>query len=150
MPDSSDNYQLPSWPPTPIDRVLWNAVMGSIAARLNARELLEADFEALIAEGTQASLDYIQATVAPQIATLQASISLAQEQIDQIVIDGISPNSLKLGGQLPAYYATATALTAGLAARVPTTRMIAGKPLSAAAFQREAGAHAHVTVEAEN
>lgn len=131
MPDSADNYQLPSWPPTPIDRDLWNAVMASIGNRLTAREGLEANFEALIAEGTQASLDYIQATVAPQIATLQATISLAQQQIDQIVIDGISPNSLKLGGQLPAYYATAAALAAGLADRVPTTRTVAGKPLSA-------------------
>lgn len=110
MPDSSDDYQLPSWPPTPINRDLWNAVMGSIASRLTAREELEADFEALIAQGTQASLDYIQATVAPQIATLQASIELAQEQIDQIVIDGIAPNAAKLGGQLPAHYATAAAL----------------------------------------
>lgn len=110
MPDSSDNYQLPSWPPTAINRDLWNAVMGSIGQRLLAREELEADFEALIAQGTQASLDYIQATVAPQIASLQTSIELAQEQIDQIIVDGIAPNAAKLGGQLPAYYAPASAL----------------------------------------
>ena len=110
MPDSSDNYQLPSWPPTPINRDLWNAVMGSIGERLLAREELEADFEALIAQGTQASLDYIQATVAPQIASLQTSIELAQEQIDQIIVDGIAPNAAKLGGQLPVYYAPASAL----------------------------------------
>jgi len=112
MPDSSDNYQLPSWPPTPINRELWNAVLGSIGERLTAREDLEADFEALIAQGTQASLDYIQATVAPQIASLQTSIQLAQEQIDQIIVDGIAPNAAKLGGQLPAYYATAASVTA--------------------------------------
>lgn len=112
MPDSSDNYQLPSWPPTLINRDLWNAVMGSISERLIAREELEADFEALIAQGTQASLDYIQATVAPQIATIQASIELAQEQINQIIVDGIAPNSAKLGGQLPAYYATAASVIA--------------------------------------
>ncbi|MFN3440965.1 MAG: hypothetical protein ACK4Z3_01035 [Rhizobium rosettiformans] len=112
MPDSSDNYQLPSWPPTPINRDLWNAVLGSIGERLTAREELEADFEALIAQGTQASLDYIQATVAPQVASLQASIQLAQEQIDQIVEDGIAPNSAKLGGQFPAYYATAASVVA--------------------------------------
>jgi hypothetical protein len=110
MPDSSDNYQLPSWPPTLINRDLWNAVMGSIAQRLTAREELEATFEALIAQGTQASLDYIQATVAPQIASLQTSIELAQEQIDQIIVDGVAPNAAKLGGQLPAYYAQASAL----------------------------------------
>lgn len=116
MPDSSDNYQLPSWPPTRINRELWNAVMGSIGERLIAREALEADFEALIAQGTQASLDYIQATVAPQIATIQASIELAQEQINQIIVDGIAPNAAKLGGQLPAYYATAASVTAANAA----------------------------------
>lgn len=110
MPDSSDNYQLPSWPPTPINRDLWNAVMGSIAARLTAREDLEATFESLQATGIQATLDYIQVTVAPQIATIQASIALAQEQIDQIVIDGIAPNAARLGGQLPSHYATASAL----------------------------------------
>lgn len=110
MPDSSDNYQLPSWPPTKINREIWNAVMGSIAQRLTAREELEATFESLQATGIQATLDYIQVTVAPQIATIQASIELAQEQIDQIVIDGIAPNAAKLGGQLPAHYATASAL----------------------------------------
>jgi hypothetical protein len=114
MPDSSDDYQLPSWPPTPINRDLWNAVMGSIAARLTAREDLEATFEALQQTGIQASLDYIQVTVAPQIATLQTSITLAQEQLDQIILDGVSPDSNKLGGQLPAYYATANALSTGL------------------------------------
>lgn len=131
MPDSSDNYQLPSWPATTINRDLWNAVMGSIGARLTAREGLEASFEALIAQGTQASLDYIQATVAPQVASLQTAIELAQVQIDQIVVDGVSPNSQKLGGQLPAYYATATALTDGLATKVPTSRTVAGKALTA-------------------
>lgn len=114
MPDSSDNYQLPSWPPTPINRDLWNAVMASIGERITAREELEATFEALQATGIQASLDYIQVTVAPQIATLQTSITLAQEQLDQIILDGVSPDANKLGGQLPAYYATADALATGL------------------------------------
>jgi hypothetical protein len=129
MSDSSDDYQLPSWPPTPINRNLWNAVMGSIGSRLRAREALEANFTALIERGTQASLDYIQATVAPQVARLQDQIVLAQEQIDQIVVDGISPNAAKLGGQLPAYYASAAALSSGLLSRVPVTRTIAGHSL---------------------
>ncbi|MGF9694697.1 hypothetical protein AAIH46_17895 [Rhizobium sp. 0TCS1.26] len=131
MPDRSDRYQLPSWPKTQFDRDLWNEVFGDIAERLEAREGLEASFEMLQAQGVQASLDYIQATVAPQIATLQVSIDLAQDQIDKIVIDGISPNSAKLGGQLPGYYATAQALADGLAAKVAKTRKVAGKELSA-------------------
>lgn len=131
MPDRSDRYQLPSWPATSITRDLWNSVLGDIADRITAREDLEATFEALQATGIQASLDYIQATVAPQIATLQVSIDLAQQQLDQIIIDGISPNSLKLGGELPEFYATATALTDGLATKVPTTLTVAGKALNA-------------------
>lgn len=114
MQNLLDDYQLPSWPKTKIDLELWNAVMRDISARLKARELLEASFELLQQEGIQAALDYVQITVAPQLASLQTSINLAQEQIDKIVIDGISPNSAKLGGQLPSYYATAQALLTGL------------------------------------
>ncbi|CUW99293.1 hypothetical protein [Agrobacterium genomosp. 2] len=110
MPDRFDGYQIPSWPKTPIDRPLWNATMGDIDARLTAREQLEASFERLMAEGVQASLDYIQVNVAPQIATLQQSISLAQEQIDQIIVGGSAPNALKLGGKEAAWYASAQAV----------------------------------------
>jgi len=110
MPDRSDGYQIPSWPKTLIDRPLWNAAMGDIDARLTAREQLEASFERLMAEGVQASLDYIQVNVAPQIATLQQSISLAQEQIDQIIVGGTAPNALKLGGKDAAWYASAQAV----------------------------------------
>ena len=110
MPERSNGYQLPSWPKTPIDRPLWNETMGDIDARLRAREALEATFETLMAQGVQASLDYIQVNVAPQIATLQQSISLAQEQIDQIIVGGTAPNALKLGGREAAWYASAQAM----------------------------------------
>lgn len=110
MPERSDGYQLPSWPKTLIDRLLWNTTMADIHARLVAREELEASFESLMTQGIQASLDYIQVNVAPQLATLQQSISLAQDQIDQIIIGGKAPDTLKFGGQLPAYYATAQGL----------------------------------------
>ena len=131
MPERSDAYQLPSWPKTLIDRPLWNETMADIHARLVAREELEASFESLKAQGIQASLDYIQVNVAPQIANLQQSITLAQDQIDQIIIGGSAPNALKFGNQLPAYYATAAALSDGLAGKVPTTRKVNGKELSA-------------------
>ncbi len=110
MPERSDAYQLPSWPKTLIDRLLWNSTMADIHARLEAREQLEASFERLMEEGVQASLDYIQVNVAPQIATLQQSISLAQEQIDQIIVGGTAPNALKLGGKEAAWYASAQAV----------------------------------------
>lgn len=131
MPSRDDDYQLPSWPPTVFNRDLWNEVFADIGLRLRQREDLEASFESLINSGIQASLDYIQVTVAPKIAGLQDAIEAAQEQIDQIIIDGVSPNSLKLGGQLPSYYATATALDSGLSSKVSTSLTINGKPLNA-------------------
>ncbi|MGI8396376.1 hypothetical protein ACRYWZ_08375 [Agrobacterium deltaense] len=131
MPERSELYQIPSWPPTKIDRVFLNPILANIDDRLLAREALEASFEAMIAQGIQASLDYIQVNVAPQIANLQQSITLAQNQIDQIIIGGKAPDTLKFGGQLPAYYATAQALQDGLAGKVPTSRKINGKELSA-------------------
>lgn len=130
MPERSELYQIPSWPPTKIDRAFLNPILANIDDRLLAREALEASFEAMIAQGIQASLDYIQVNVAPQISNLQQSISLAQDQINQIIIGGSAPNALKFGNQLPAYYATAAALTDGLAGKVPNTRKVNGKELS--------------------
>lgn len=103
-------YHLPSWPKTLIDRLLWNATMGDIDGRLITVEARAASFDALEAQGIQASLDYIQINVAPHVASLQTKITLAQEQIDQIIIDGKAPDALKLGGNLPAFYATAQGL----------------------------------------
>ena len=129
-PTRDNRYQLPSWPPTEFTVDLWNAVMGDLADRVTDREQLEATFETLKAQGIQASLDYIQINVAPQIVNLQQSITLAQNQIDQIIIGGKAPDALKFGGKLPAYYATASALADGLAGKVPTTRKVNGKELS--------------------
>lgn len=130
MPERSDGYQLPSYPKTLIDRLLWNSTMADLHARLTAREELEASFESLMAQGIQASLEYIQVNVAPQLVILKNSIALAQEQIDQIIIGGKAPDTLKFGGQLPAYYATAQDLSEGLAGKVPNTRKVNGKELS--------------------
>ncbi|MDH7802232.1 hypothetical protein [Rhizobium sp. AN70] len=110
MPTRDNRYQLPSWPPTEFTIDLWNETFGDLADRIAAREDLEASFETLMAQGIQASLDYIQVNVAPQIATLQQSISLAQQQIDQIIVGGTAPNALKLGGREAAWYASAQAV----------------------------------------
>lgn len=131
MPEHSELYQIPSWPPTKIDRSFLNPILASIDDRLVTVEARAASFDALEAQGIQASLDYIQVNVAPQIANLQQSITLAQDQIDQIIIGGKAPDTLKFGGQLPAYYATAQALSGGLAAKVPNTRKVNNKELSA-------------------
>ncbi|MCZ7499379.1 MULTISPECIES: hypothetical protein [unclassified Agrobacterium] len=129
-PTRDNRYQLLSWPPTEFTVDLWNAVFGDLADRITSREQLEASFETLKAQGIQASLDYIQINVAPQLANLRISIELAQEQIDQIIIGGKAPDTLKFGGQLPAYYATALALSEGLAGKVPSARKVNGKELS--------------------
>ncbi|MGX1100261.1 hypothetical protein [Amorphus sp. MBR-141] len=94
---------------------VWNGVIGDIGSRLRAREQLEASFSALVAQGIQASLDYIQATVAPHLANLQADIATAQDQIETIVQDGVAPNALKLEGHAAAYFATAAGLADHLA-----------------------------------
>ncbi|GEM_PF-4893169 len=129
-PTRNNRYQLPSWPPTEFTVDLWNAVFGDLADRVTDREQLEATFETLKAQGIQASLDYIQATVAPQIVSLQQSITLAQEQINQIIIGGKAPDTLKFGGKEPSYYATALALSEGLGGKVPTSRKINNKELT--------------------
>ncbi|MBM7323969.1 hypothetical protein JS562_12695 [Agrobacterium sp. S2] len=84
--------------------------MGDVDERLRVVEARAASFTELEERGIQASLDYIQVNVAPQIATLQTKITLAQEQIDQIIVGGKAPDTLKFGGQLPAYYATTEGL----------------------------------------
>lgn len=137
LPTRADRYQLPSYPPTDFTRDLWNFVFEDIAIRIEARESLEATFEALQEQGIQASLNYIQATVAPQIATLQQAAADVQYQIDSIAINGSWPDSLKLGGELPAYYATAADLTSAvstintaLEGKVPTSRKVNGHALT--------------------
>lgn len=100
-----ERYQLRIWPPVTFDRALWDAAFGSVADRLTAREELEASFESLIAQGTQASLDYIQATIAPQIASLQTAIANAEAEVADIIASGVAPDAAKLGGQLPSWYA---------------------------------------------
>lgn len=83
---------------------LFNGIFGSIHDRLVAREQLEGDFEALIAQGTSAALALVQENVAPQLAALQEQIQEAAAAVNEIIDNGAAPNSLLLGGQLPAYY----------------------------------------------
>ncbi|WP_336810939.1 hypothetical protein [Bosea sp. MMO-172] len=83
---------------------LWNAVFASIAARLAAREALEATFQALITEGTQAALDVISQNVAPQLENLLESVADLRQQVEEVIGDGNAPNALKLGGELPEFY----------------------------------------------
>lgn len=101
-PSPSNDYQV--GPTLAFSRARWNAVMASIAARLKARELLEATFETLIANGTQAALDLISQNVAPQLEDLIEQINALEEQLEDIIGGGTAPNALQLAGQNPSYY----------------------------------------------
>ncbi|WP_244396170.1 phage tail protein [Afipia carboxidovorans] len=78
--------------------------MASISARLKARELLEATFEAMIEDGTQAALDLISTNVAPQLSELSTQITSLQGQLEDLLDAGTAPNALQLGGEDPAFY----------------------------------------------
>lgn len=82
---------------------LFNAIFGSIGARLAAREALEANFEGLIATGTSAALDLILVNIAPQLAELQQTIDDALAEIT-IITEGVAPNSVLLDSQPATYY----------------------------------------------
>lgn len=101
-PSPENNYQV--GPTETFSRALWNAVFASLAARLAAREALEADFEALISGGTQAALDLISQNVAPQLESLLAFVTELEEQVEEVIGSGNAPNALKLGGNLPEFY----------------------------------------------
>lgn len=101
-PGPDNNYQV--GPTLTFSRELWNAVMASVAARLKARELLEATFQALITQGTQAALDLISQNVAPQLESLVEQIHALEDQLDDIIGGGTAPNALQLGGQNPSFY----------------------------------------------
>ncbi len=101
-PSPENNYQV--GPTETFSRALWNAAFASLAARLAAREALEADFEALIAGGTQAALDLISQNVAPQLESLLQLVADLRQQVEDVIGDGNAPNALKLGGNLPEFY----------------------------------------------
>lgn len=101
-PTPENNYQ--AGPADEFSRIVWNAVLLSIAQRLAPVEAKQADFDALIAGGTQAALDLIQANIAPQIDLAQQTLADLQAQLEAFIGEGNAPNALKLGDQFPAYY----------------------------------------------
>lgn len=136
VPGPDNDYQATST--QTFSREVWNAVMLSLAARLKAREALEATFETLIENGTQAALDLISENVAPQLSDLSAQVTSLQAQLEDIIDAGTAPNALQLGAKDPAFYlalanATGTLPVAkvdGLAASISTAidAVVAGAP----------------------
>lgn len=103
VPNASNGYTLPS--SFPLRRPSVQLLLTSLHERLAAREALEANFEALLAQGTTQTLAAIQANVAPVLTeTINA---LRQVNLDiaaaQDAITGI------LAGQLSATNVTETA-----------------------------------------
>lgn len=101
-PTPENNYQ--AGPADAFSRAVWNAVLLSIAQRLSAREALEANFEGLIAEGTQAALDLIQENIGPQIEAAQQTLTDLQATFAEFVGEGTVPNAVQLDGHSAAYY----------------------------------------------
>ncbi|MDX3805146.1 MAG: hypothetical protein QHC89_01830 [Bosea sp. (in: a-proteobacteria)] len=101
-PGPDNDYQVQST--ATFSRELWNIVMASIAARLKARELLEASFETLIENGTQAALDMISHNVAPQLSALTTQINNLEAALEELIGGGTAPNALQLGGKNPDFY----------------------------------------------
>lgn len=111
-PSASNDYNLDDQ--HELTGQLISAIFKSISDRLKAREALEASFQSLIDEGTQAALTIIQNNLAPELADLQQAVSNAEQTIADIAANGVAPNSEKLGGELPAYYAAAASLASYL------------------------------------
>lgn len=73
LPSASNGYAVTS--AYAIDVANWNAAFGDFHSRMLAREALEADFIALIAEGVTASVQTVQDTIAPQMQAIQTNLA---------------------------------------------------------------------------
>lgn len=100
QPTASNGYLIPH--DFQLSRPNLQALFGSIHSRLEAREALEASFQALVAQGTNQSLALIQQTVAPQLAALVAQLNEADGQLDA----ALAQVTQILAGNLPAVQVT--------------------------------------------
>lgn len=94
LPSPSNDYEAPAG--MRLNEAAWNAAMLSIGQRLRERESLEATFQGLIDTGTGQALEVIAANVAPQLATLQATLATLQTEVSaaQDVVAAINSGSI--------------------------------------------------------
>lgn len=128
LPSPADDYAAPQ--DMRLNKAAWDAALVSVGSRLRSLEAVKASFEALIALGTGQALEVIQANVAPQLealrqalASLEAEIAAAQDQIHDIIV-----------GSVPASAVTETAnrlwLTPALKARIEASAALASPALT--------------------
>lgn len=79
LPSPDNDYAAPDG--TRLDLATWDAVMGSIGARLRAAEAIRATFQELIDAGTDQALEMIGTNVEPQLSALKSTISGAQTDL---------------------------------------------------------------------
>lgn len=97
LPSSSDDYAATD--ATPLSKAVWNAVFGSIGARLRALEAVEASFQALIDLGTTQALASIAANIEPELAAARATLqtfmaeAAAAEDVVAAIANGTLPAS---------------------------------------------------------
>jgi hypothetical protein len=102
-PAPENQYAIPAG--FELSRANLNALTGSIGERLDAAEtrIQYYDDEAIQQAVVDAALAFIQSSVGAQLASVVSALDDAQVIIDQIS-EEISPNSARLGNQLPAYF----------------------------------------------
>lgn len=101
LPDPSNDYQATLV--MNLSRAVWNAVFGSIGARLRALEGTTADYEAAIAQLETQALAVISATITDEITArradfdeLEADIALAQDEIALLRAGGVDADVVTL------------------------------------------------------
>ena len=101
LPDPSNDYQAPLV--MALSRAVWNAVFGSIGARLRALEGTTADYEAAIAQLETQALAVISATITDEITArradfdqLEAEIALAQDAVAELQAGGVAASAVTL------------------------------------------------------
>jgi hypothetical protein len=115
-PSAENGYQVP--PNFVLNRIVWNAVFLSINQRLEAREALEASFEALITEGTALSIQAIQDNLGPQLAAIAAQI----DALAALIVAAEDAVAEIISGNLPAGNVVFTP-AAGIAATTVQTAL---------------------------
>lgn len=123
LPDQSNDYQAPLV--LALSRAVWNAVFGSIGARLRALEGTTADYEAAIAQLETQALAVISATITDEITArradfdqLEEDIALAQDEIAFLRAGGIDAGVVTLTSIVGLAAANAQAAIAELLTKI--------------------------------
>jgi hypothetical protein len=113
-PTSSNDYQAPPAPAKLVlDRSVWNAVFGSVGARLRALEDVNSGIEALKLELQNFGIQRLDEAINPLIAETQAALAALQAEVAQAQ-DELSDTVADANAAFAAALATANASLADL------------------------------------